>query len=188
MKYHSPRRTIIKRIDEIITDQLGQISAAIIEAKVSILAAVACMNLIEFLGGLYSGELCIKGKVESRFKHGVRLLGAEYMDFGEDRMYALRNSLTHEYMPSVEQFEEIWIINDWGADEPWPPYRQLGNTFKQDAIMVEEDILWLNVNQLYDDIGNAWQFFKKELERNDTLVGKAEEALERLPKLTAQIF
>ena len=164
---------VLERLDHMMEFQLNDLRKASILATANFLVAVGCMNTIEFLGGVSNGLLGQFGKVESRFKEGVRLLGlinAEYASFGENRMYALRNGLTHQYVPGLKGFNSIIITNDWSAIK---------------AIHVSDAgrTLRLNVARLGVDLGVAWGLLRSELLRNKRKRGRAASALRRLPQL-----
>jgi hypothetical protein len=135
-----------------------------IQANMS--AATLCMNLIEFLGGINNGELGKERKVQSRFRSGIQLLGNQYVALGLGNMYALWNSLIHQYVAKMKDFREVWIINDWPKifwymsdgnedDEIWPPVRMVNGDIVKDSIMIEGDTIWFNVVALTKDISQA---------------------------------
>jgi len=64
-----------ENLNHILDFQINDLRHGLELAKANFLVVVGCMNTIEFLGGLRNGELGMKGKSESRFKEGVRLLG-----------------------------------------------------------------------------------------------------------------
>ena len=62
-------------LNRVVGFQINDLRRSLELAKANFLVAVGCMNTIEFLSGLRNGELGMKGKSESCFKEGVRLLG-----------------------------------------------------------------------------------------------------------------
>lgn len=166
-------RDVLWRLDHIMTFQLNDLQNASILAKANFLVAVGSMNTIEFLGGVRTGLLGRKGSknVSLRFAEGVRLLGTvndEYSKVGEEKMYNLRNGLTHQYVPSLEGLSHIAVANDWKDDR---------------AIVENGDILVLNVAQLIVDLRMAWRCLRDELQQDSKMLSGAGEALGRLPHL-----
>lgn len=162
-----------ERLNHIMEFQLNDLRKASILATANFLVAVGGMNTIEFLGGVRNGELGERGKVESRFKERVRLLklvNTEYATAGENCMYALRNGLTHQYIPGLKGFGSITIANDWTDNR---------------ALFASKDGrgLKINVARLVVDLGFAWGVLRSELLSDSAKRGCAARALNRLPKL-----
>ena len=74
----------LENLDKILEFQIKDLTNALYRGNANFLVAQGCMHVIEFLGGIRNGELRKRGKVESRFKEGIRLLGGEYVEFNED--------------------------------------------------------------------------------------------------------
>ena len=172
------KRNFFEQLDHILDFQINDLKRSLEVAKANFLVSIGCMHTIEFLGGVRNGELGKKGKVESRFKEGVRLLGGEYTEFGEDNMYQLRNSLTHQYLPKVMAINGIFIGS--------------GNTFKQvadkvirthNSISVSGPFIMLDMAKLVKDIEKARKRLIDELQHNEQMRLRAEDALLRLPEL-----
>jgi len=162
---------VIRKLEHILGFQLNDLRKASILATANFLVAIGCMNTIEFLGGVRKGLLGLKGKVEERFKEGVRLLievSEEYRTFGEKRMYSLRNALTHQYLPEAKEFKKITIANDWASDK---------------ALIMKKDELVVNVARLVIDLSTAWGRLRTELEQDQDKREHARKALNRLPEL-----
>jgi len=156
-----------------MTFQLNDLQNASILAKANFLVAVGSMNTIEFLGGVRNGLLGRRGSknVSLRFAEGVRLLGRVndvYSKIGEEKMYNLRNGLTHQYVPSLEGLRHIVVANDWKDDR---------------AIVEDENTLALNVARLIVDLRMAWKHLRHELQQDSEMLSRAGEALMRLPHL-----
>jgi len=159
---------VLEQLDHILEFQLGDLVEVSSQQLANFLVAVGCMNTIEFLGGVRNGELGENHKVDSRFKEGVRLLGGEYTTFGEDNMYRLRNGLTHQYLPSLDDLALIRILNDRNNNQ---------------AIFRDNGVLALNVARLVDDIKTAWNRLRCELLQNAEMRSRAQGVLARLPRL-----
>lgn len=163
----------LERLDHIVEFQLNDLRKASILATANFLVAIGGMNTIEFLGGVRNGELGKMGKVQSRFEEGVRLLklvNTEYATAGENRIYALRNGLTHQYVPGLKGFGSITIANDWADNR---------------ALFMSKDArgLKINVARLVVDLGSAWGVLRSELLSHSTKRDRAAKALNRLPRL-----
>ena len=66
-------------LNRLIDLQLNEIKISY-ESGADVLTLVGCMNLIEFIGGVYTGKIGEKGFAEKRFKQGIALLGERYAD------------------------------------------------------------------------------------------------------------
>jgi hypothetical protein len=151
--------------------QLNDLRKASVLATANFLVAIGCVNTIEFLGGVRTSQLGVEGQVKCRFKAGVGLLkkvNGEYRNLTEDQLYALRNGLTHQYLPEVKPFENITIKNDWNSDK---------------AITIQGNELVLNVARLVRDLGIAWGRLRAELEKDQEMRKRVQKALDKLPKL-----
>ena len=161
-------RELLDQLAHIMKFQLNDLRKASILATANFLVAVGSMNTIEFLGGVRNGKLGQKGQVGCRFKEGVRLLGGEYLEFGEDRMYTLRNGLTHQYVPELPSIAHIDVTNDWNTDK---------------AVITEGNKVTLNVARLVVDLGAAWGRLQTELEQSKDMRSNVTNAMKCLPKL-----
>lgn len=164
---------VLERLQHILDFQMNDITNALHKVNANFLVAQGCMHNIEFLGGVRNGELGIRGKVESRFKEGVRLLGGEYTEFGVENMYELRNSLTHEYLPKVKTFKSIILANVWTEI-------RTGRAITFDP---NTSVIRINLAKLVNDVEQAGVRLRNEIMQNIKIRINAESALSRLPKL-----
>jgi len=113
-----------------------------------------------------------KLKVKSRFTEGVRLLGGEYVDFGEDKLYKLRCGLIHGYLPKIKGFNSISIANDSTSDRTfWVASKDSGLA------------LAINMAKLVADLSDASKRLRHELEKDRAKRDMPQVALSRLPEL-----
>jgi len=162
------QQDIIAHLDHIMDFQLSDLRKASICATANFLASIGAMNTIEFLGGVKNGKLGSKSDVRSRFIAGVNLLGGEYVRFGADSMWGLRNSLTHQYVPTLEGVSHITIANDWAGHR---------------AILENGSTVTLNVAQLIKDLERAWEGLRNQLLNDAEMLHRVSGALARMPKL-----
>ena len=177
-----------ENLKHILDFQINDLRHCLELAKANFLVAVGCMNTIEFLGGLRNGELGMKGKSESRFKEGVRLLGENYgvrflfpkmVPSDEDVMWTLRCGLTHQYLPRVKQVGFIFI----GAGNV-DPYRPFGIIERQNGISrIEPPLLMVDVASLIEAIERGYETLIAELKADEQKKTRAEKALSLVPEL-----
>lgn len=181
---------ILTKLNKIMDFQINDLKKSMIMAKANFLVAVGCMNTIEFLGGLHTGSLVMNNKsikkinrqfkggvVGYRFRSGIKFLDDEYTNIFRDRnksielMWELRNSLVHQYLPSVshEKIKELYIKVDTQDDK---------------AVKLWHSRLYLNVFKLVVDIFSAWIRLLKLIEQDDTMLKNAKIVLSRLPELS----
>lgn len=175
-------------LNRVLAFQINDLRRGLELAKANFLVAVGCMNTIEFLGGLRNGELGMRGKSESRFKEGVRLLGTDYgVQFvypkispaDEDVMWTLRCGLTHQYLPRVKQVGFIFI----GAGKV-DPYRPFGMIERLNGTSyIEPPILMVDVAALIEAIENSCETLFTELKTDEWKKSRAEKALSLVPEL-----
>lgn len=161
---------IIAQLDHILELQLNDLKNCCNLAKANFLAAVGCMNTIEFLGGVRTGRLAEGGNVEKRFRAGWQLLSEvsdAYASHEEDG-YALRNGLAHQYVPGLPAYETIVIANDPSGSQ---------------GLIIKGGSLSVNAARLVSDIELAWQRLRTELAGDQAKVGQVSNALARLPEL-----
>ena len=182
-----PKRDFFTNLNHILDFQINDLKRCVQLAN--FLVAVGCMNTIEFLGGIRNGELGMLGKVESRFKEGVRLLspdnGVRRLDrltqpVDEETMWQLRNGLTHQYLPKVNAVASIFI----GAGETSTPYNAIGEIERANgSVGVKSPILLVDVVSLVRAIEQGRGKLLKELRADNAKKSRADEALSRLPEL-----
>jgi len=187
-------------LQHILEFQMNDLKRSLELAKANCLVAVGCMNTIEFLGGLRNGELGMKGKAESRFKEGVRLLGEnigvrhvlyntsgpkpelllpEIVSVNEDVMWSLRNGLTHQYLPKVRQIGFIFI----GAGNV-DPYRPFSIIDRENGVSrIEPSMLIVDVALLLEAIEKGYRTLVAELHADELKKSRAEKALALVPEL-----
>ena len=185
---------IIKQLDHIMNFQINDIKKALVIAEANFLAVVGSMNIIEFLGGLYTGTLGIDkktkrnaekfkgansqcaGPVEYRFRSGIDFLGGEYINIVNDKekskdiMWALRNSFIHQYIPTpkTDKIERMIITSDWRNNA---------------SIVLNRKKLTLNTATLITDIFTAWVKLLNMIKNDKDKLKDAGEVLKSLPKL-----
>jgi hypothetical protein len=119
----TPRFEFFTYLNRIFDIQISNLKKSLELASANFLVAVGCMNTIEFLGGLQNGELASPGvgNEKRRFKTGVLLIGnpnGVYLLGFPDKpaslktMWLLRCSLTHEYIPKLDDINTIIIFKD----------------------------------------------------------------------------
>jgi hypothetical protein len=177
-----------ENLNHILNFQINDLRRGLELAKANFLVAVGCMNTIEFLGGLRNGELGMKGKSESRFKEGVRLLGENYgvrflfpemVPADDDVMWALRCGLTHQYLPRVKRVGFIFI----GAGKV-EPYRPFGIIERENSISrIEPPLLMVDVASLIEAIERGYKTLITELKSDEQKKSRAEKALSLIPEL-----
>jgi hypothetical protein len=159
------------------------------EKLASFLVAVGCMNVIEFLGGIRSGELGKQGKVECRFKEGVRLLGSDNgvrcldrltKPVDEQTMWQLRNGLTHQYLPKVKLIATI-IVSSGDTGTRNNVVGKIKRTNKH--VGIKSPILSVNVIKLVRAIEQGQENLLKELRADSATKLRAEKVLFQLPEL-----
>ncbi|MEK7396152.1 MAG: hypothetical protein AAB116_04350 [Candidatus Poribacteria bacterium] len=174
-------------LNHVLAFQINDLKRSIEFAQANFLVAIGCMNTIEFLGGLRNGELGMRDKSKSRFKEGVLLLGTDYgvkfvipnmTSVDEDVMWTLRNGLTHQYLPRVNQVGFVWI----GAGKA--PYRPFGMIERRnDTSYIERPTLMLDVSALVEAIENGCETLFVELKKDEYKKARAEKALSLIPEL-----
>jgi hypothetical protein len=187
-------------LNRVLAFQMNDLKRGLELAKANFLVAVGCMNTIEFLGGLRNGELGLRGKVESRFKEGVRLLGEnvgvrlilydtigsssdlpfpQMIQANEDVMWSLRNGLTHQYLPKVTQVGFIFI--GAGKVDPYRPFSIIER--KNGVSRIEPSMIIVDVASLIEAIEKGYQNLVTEFQADEVKRARAEIALTRVPEL-----
>jgi len=154
------------KLDHILQLQLGDLKRSH-SARAHFLVILGCMHAVEFLGGVRIGKLGLPRNVKSRFVEGVRLLGGTYEDFGEERMWQLRNSLTHEYGAKVRPFNRI----------------RIGNTVAAEKDGAEKHTLDIDVMSFISALEEAANRLKAELRQDNDMMSTAKTALSRIADL-----
>lgn len=177
-----------ENLNHILNFQVNDLRRSLELAKANFLVAVGCMNTIEFLGGLRNGELGMKGKSESCFKEGARLLGEnngirfiypKMVPANEDVMWALRCGLTHQYLPMVKQVGFIFI-GTGNVD----PYRPFGIIQRENGVSrIEPPMLMVDVASVIEAIERGCKILITELKADEQKKSRAEEALSLVPEL-----
>ena len=187
-------------LNRVLAFQINDLKRGMELAKANFLVAVGCMNTIEFLGGLRNGELGMRGKSESRFREGIRLLGEntgvrlvlydtsgssselplpEIVPADEDVMWSLRCGLTHQYLPKVRKVGFIFI----GAGKS-DPYRPFSIIDRENGVShFEPSMLIVDVVSLIEAIEKGCQTLVAELQADEVKKSRAEKALARVPEL-----
>ena len=190
----------LEYLKHILDFQINDLRRGLELAKANFLVALGCMNTIEFLGGLRNGELGIKGKSESRFKEGVRLLGEnigvrlvsytttgpgselplpEILSVDEDDMWLLRCGLTHQYLPKVKKVGFIFI----GAGKV-DPYRPFSIIERENCVSrIEPSMIIMDVALLIEAVERGYKMLVTELKTDEGKKSRAEKALSRVPDL-----
>jgi len=183
-----PKRDFLTNLNHILDFQINDLKCCV--QRANFLVAVGCMNTIEFLGGIRNGELGMPGRVESRFKEGVRLLppdnGVRRLDrltqpVDEETMWQLRNGLTHQYLPKVNAVASIFIGAGVTAGTR---YNAIGEIQRaSESVSVKGPILSVDVDSLVQAIEQGRGKLLEELRTDSAKRSGAEKALSRLPEL-----
>jgi hypothetical protein len=185
-------------LDRVVGFQINDLQLGMEIAKANFLVAVGCMNTIEFLGGLRNGELGMKGKSESRFKEGVRLLGEnlgvrlvhftingteisipEIIQVDDNTMWALRCGLTHQYLPKVKQVGFVFI--GAGKVDPYRPFSIIER--EKGVSRIEPCMIIVDVASLIEAIKSGYHTLVDELKADEGKKERAEKALTLVPEL-----
>jgi len=176
-------------LNRLIDLQLNEIKISY-ESGADVLTLVGCMNLIEFIGGVYTGKIGEKGFAEKRFKQGIALLGERYADktlSNAKIMWSLRNALVHQYIPEDNE-NNVGIFNLWGkkfwsfGDEHMlkPPHYKTGG-----KIPFATDI---HTDFLIADLVKAKEKLIKEVKENEKLRNKMKLTFWWMPKVNEQNY
>ncbi len=142
-------------------------------AQANFLVAIGLMTATEFLGGLITGKLGLKGKgmVVCRFEKGFEYLGRPYEELLREKKDTvmdiydnIRCGLVHQYLPS--QTEGIY-----GGRTADPGIVEINRLFK---------IIHENYTR---DLEAAVNKLLEELETNKGLFQKVRQAVEQIPEL-----
>lgn len=173
---------LFENLNHVLDFQINDLKNTLQTTKAPFLVACGCMNTIEFLGGIRDGKLGKPGEAKKRFEDGLSLLGSniwitrfgdeEMTDF--DTMWALRNGLTHQYLPEIKPIAMIMIS---AGDE------NEGRTQRSVPLGAVGSVLLVNVNLLLDAIEAGRVALVNELKQDEVKRAKAQEALSRLPLL-----
>ena len=183
-----PKRDFFENLNHVLDFQINDLNRC--SNLAPFLVAVGCMNTIEFLGGIRNGELGRQGKVESRFREGVRLLSGKdgvrlLSDLtkaaDEDTMWALRNGLTHQYLPKVKNIGTIFIGT---GGTPGTKYDSVGKVEREEGgIAVKGPYIMVDIVTLIRAIEEGRKKLMDELRVDEHKRLRALEALSRLPEL-----
>jgi hypothetical protein len=175
-------RDFFENLNHVLDFQINDLRATVKTVKAPFLVASGCMNTIEFLGGIRDGRLGKPGEAKKRFEDGLSLLGSNIgiTRFGDeemtnfDMMWALRNGLTHQYLPEIKPIAMIMI----GAGD-----ENEGRMQRSVPLGAVGSVLFVNVNNLLDAIEAGRAALINELTQDEVKRAKALEALSRLPLL-----
>lgn len=189
---------LFEYLNHVVGFQINDLRRSLELAKANFLVAVGCMNTIEFLGGLRNGELGMKGKSESRFKEGVRLLGEnigvrlvqfntdgtelslpEIVSVDDNIMWSLRCGLTHQYLPKVKQVGFIFI--GAGSVDPYRPFSIIER--ENGVSRIQPSMIIVDVALLIEAIKKGYDTLVSELKADDEKKLRAEKALLLVPEL-----
>jgi len=140
-------------------------------AQANFLVAIGLMTSTEFLGGLITGDLGLKGAVEHRFETGFKYLGPPYeellikkkktvMDIYEN----IRCGLAHQYLPTNTEGIYGGKTSDPGIVEINGRFRIIHENYTRD--------LEAAVKKILDNLGI-----------DASLLQNVEKALKQIPKL-----
>jgi len=164
-------------LEDILEFHLAGLEA--ISAKFELLCLIGCMNLIEFIGGLHNGKLGLRGEERLRFKEGVRFLGGIYSDsqiLGETRMWELRCAITHQYIPSVCDFEVLKVGNVHCVGPDKKPKEVLTNIKDRNRFLLE-----IKLDKLVSDLKEASLRLIKKLKEDKAIRDIADKQFNKLP-------
>lgn len=161
------RDALVDQLRHIRGFQISDLSRALHRAQANLLVATGAMNAIEFLGGLDTGNLGEKGKARIRFEAGVRLLGADYTDFGVDALWAARCGLVHQYVYQDARFTDLHV----------------SAAVRKPFFAVSGTVLTLYVGQVLDDLSTGWDLVLGRIQECPQAREQARTALSRLPNL-----
>ena len=149
-------------------------------AKFELLCLIGCMNMIEFIGGIHSGKLGLRGEEAIRFKEGVRFLGGIYFDskiLGENRMWELRCAITHQYIPAICDFEIIKVGKVHSIGQPdKKPEEVLTNIKDKNRFLLE-----IKLDKFVSDLEEASLRLIKKLKEDKAMRDVAEKQFNTLP-------
>jgi len=188
-----PKPSFFDKLNHALDSQINDLNRALNDAKANILVAQGCMNTIEFLGGIRNGNLGLEKKsVRDRFldgvslldgDNGVRLLSDLNKPVDTAIMWKLRNGLTHQYLPKIENIPGILIkaginpgdkndfVADITRDENYVGIKDKGWVLVVDLIKLIKAIEEGRINLI------------EELKSDQAKNLVAEKALSRLPEL-----
>ncbi len=151
-----------------------------ISAKFELLCLIGCMNMIEFIGGIHSGKLGIRGEEAPRFKAGIRFLGGIYSDskiLGENRMWELRCAITHQYIPAICDIEIIKVGKVHCVGHPdKKPKEVLTNIKDKNRFLLE-----IKLDKFVSDLEEASLRLIKKLKEDRAMRDVAEKQFNSLP-------
>lgn len=151
-----------------------------ISAKFELLCLIGCMNMIEFIGGIYNGKLGIGGKEALRFKEGVRFLGGIYSDsriLGEKRMWELRCAVTHQYIPEICDIEVIKVGKVYCVGQTNKKSKEvLANIKDKNRFLLE-----IKLDKLVSDLKEASLRLIKQLKEDKGMRDIADKQFNKLP-------
>lgn len=159
---------LLEQLHRIRDCQMGDLRRALFDAQANFLVAGGCMNIIEFLGGLQNGELGDPdGRTRNRFLAGVKFLAGEYAAFGGQHLYGVRCGLNHQYLYEDPRYSDL----------------QISAAVRKPALQSAGATLTLNVGQLVDDLGFAWDRLLRLVSTDADAEERVRGCLARLPRL-----
>jgi hypothetical protein len=167
---------LLRQVREVLSKyvlfQMSDIDAALTKANANFLAAQGLVIATEFLGGLLEGTLGdeTRGLSRARLIRGFRSLGDQYLQFGDDNLWALRNGLVHSYIPKLLGGFPLTIIND-----PASGIRLL--------IDNDSNKTWVNPPIWLRDLTEVFQTVIENLAEDENLFKRVLKSLSRIGKL-----
>jgi hypothetical protein len=127
---------------------------------------------VEFLGGIESGLLGVKGKAHKRFCRGLELMPIQYRKHGA-LLWKLRNSSVHAYIGDTQHAN---LTIDASKVEPAIAQQRHG-------IAVGENAVSIDVTAFTEHVDQAWAQPNQLIQTDPACANNAQQALGRVPRL-----
>jgi hypothetical protein len=170
-----------KKLDHLLNIQIDDLRTALASMNAPFLVACGCMNTIEFLGGILDGKLGEKNQAKTRFFDGIDLLGQElgirrfdFRSITKNTLWQLRNALTHEYVPKVDEIG--WIMIHVGIDD---------NGVTGSSFSNKHGLLTVDLNELVKAIESARLNLLSKLKTDITKMERAKYVINLFPEIVS---
>lgn len=175
-----------KQLKVILYKQTDDILKAY-ESHADMLCLIGCMNMIEFMGGLFNGKIGLEGEAKSRFQAGFAsftdgwkrsIFSSRRIIFDEDDMWFLRCSLTHQYTPVVPKYQAVIVKGNEGNE-----IRFLYGNNQSNGTTDNRLIVSIPIEGLMIELAGVRLKLLNLLEQDEEMRDRANEALSRLPEI-----